>query len=140
MNEQSRMLVRAATGPIILITVGTLFALEKFTPYRFGQTWPVLLIIIGILKLMGGGGSRRGRRCRTPFPAASSPTSRGASSPGPNPFPPIPPQPSGSDWKKPDWRTPGNMPPRPATPPYTHAGEQMPDMTPPPPPRPGERR
>ena len=62
MNDQSRALVHAVTGPIILITVGSLFALEKFSGYPFRQTWPVLIIAIGLLKLFGG--SRR-RRFRT---------------------------------------------------------------------------
>lgn len=53
------MLVRAVRGPVILITVGVLFALDKFSAFRFSQTWPVLLIVIGLLGL--GGGRRRGR-------------------------------------------------------------------------------
>jgi hypothetical protein len=63
MNEQSTYLVRAITGPIILITIGVLFAFDRFTDFRFSQTWPVLLIVVGLLKLAGG--SRhfsRGRR------------------------------------------------------------------------------
>ncbi len=127
MNDQSRQLVRAATGPIILITVGTLFALEKFTPYRFGQTWPVLLIIIGFLKLLGGGHRRHPRRWRN-VPPAQAPVQ---ATTAPNPFPPMPPQ------GRPAWQpTPSAPPP----PPYRSASEPMPDMTPPPPPRPGERR
>jgi hypothetical protein len=58
-NEQSMNLVRAIRGPVILITVGVLFAFDRFTGFRFSQTWPVLLIVIGLLSL---GGSRRGRR------------------------------------------------------------------------------
>lgn len=54
MTEQSQYLMRAITGPIILITVGVLFLIDKFTGINFGQTWPVLLIIIGLLKLFGG--------------------------------------------------------------------------------------
>jgi hypothetical protein len=128
MNDQSRQLVRAATGPIILITVGTLFALEKFTPYRFGQTWPVLLIIIGFLRLLGGGHSRRPRNWRNAPPAQAPAQATTAL----NPFPPIPAQ------GRPDWRpAPAPAPP---PPPYRSASEPMPDMTPPPPPRPGERR
>ena len=46
-------LVLAVRGPIILITIGTLFALDHFTPYSFMQTWPVLLIVIGLLTLAG---------------------------------------------------------------------------------------
>jgi hypothetical protein len=54
MNDQSAYLVRAVTGPIILITIGVLFAFDRFTDFRFSQTWPVLLIVIGLLKLAGG--------------------------------------------------------------------------------------
>jgi hypothetical protein len=59
MNEQSLILVRAIRGPVILITVGVLFAFDKFTAVRFSQSWPVLLIVIGLLSLVGG---RRHRR------------------------------------------------------------------------------
>lgn len=59
MNQQSIMLVRAIRGPVILITVGVLFAFDKFSAFRFSQTWPVLLIVIGLLSL--GGGRRGGR-------------------------------------------------------------------------------
>jgi hypothetical protein len=46
-------IVRAIRGPIFLITVGTLFALDHFTRWGFAQTWPVLLIVIGLLSLAG---------------------------------------------------------------------------------------
>jgi hypothetical protein len=49
----SNELVNAVRGPIILITVGTLFALDHFTPWGFQQTWPVLLIVLGLLTLLG---------------------------------------------------------------------------------------
>jgi len=49
----SNELVGAVRGPIILITVGTLFALDHFTPWGFQQTWPVLLIVLGLLTLLG---------------------------------------------------------------------------------------
>ncbi len=58
MNEQSLCLVRAIRGPIILITVGVLSAFDKFTEFRFSQTWPVLLIVLGLLRLAGGGRRR----------------------------------------------------------------------------------
>lgn len=54
MNEQSQNLLRAITGPVILITVGVLFTIDRFTSFGFGQTWPILLIVIGLLKLLGG--------------------------------------------------------------------------------------
>jgi len=36
----------------VLITVGFLFVLQNFTSYDFGQTWPVLLIVIGLMSLL----------------------------------------------------------------------------------------
>jgi hypothetical protein len=61
MNDQSAYLVRAVTGPIILIMIGVLFAFDRFTDFRFSQTWPVLLIVIGLLRLAGGGRNRQYR-------------------------------------------------------------------------------
>jgi len=52
-SEQS--LIRAVRGPITLITLGVLFALNNFTPYQFHQTWPVLLIVFGLLSLVRRG-------------------------------------------------------------------------------------
>jgi hypothetical protein len=62
MNEYSAHLVRAIRGPILLITIGTLFAFDRFTEFRFSQTWPVLLIVAGLLRLVGGSGSGSRRR------------------------------------------------------------------------------
>ena len=66
MNDQSVYLVRAVKGPIILITIGVLFAFDRFTDFRFSQTWPVLLIVIGLLQLAGG--RRRDRNYPQPPP------------------------------------------------------------------------
>ena len=51
-DTRPRSLVRAIRGPITLITLGVLFALNNFTQYRFEQTWPVLLIVFGLLSLV----------------------------------------------------------------------------------------
>jgi hypothetical protein len=74
MNDQSAYLCRAVTGPIILITIGVLFAFDRFTNFRFSQTWPVLLIVIGLLRLAGGGRRRQYRD----FPPPPTPPSSGA--------------------------------------------------------------
>ncbi len=40
-------------GPVILITLGAMFLLDQFIPgWGIGRTWPVLLVIIGVLKLV----------------------------------------------------------------------------------------
>jgi hypothetical protein len=45
--------LRAIRGPVTLITLGALFALNNLTAYRFSETWPVLLIVFGLLSLLG---------------------------------------------------------------------------------------
>jgi hypothetical protein len=60
MNELSC----AIRGPITLITIGTLFAADHFTSYGFERTWPVLLIVFGLLSLVCRGSS--GRLVRPP--------------------------------------------------------------------------
>ena len=42
---------RGIFGPIMIITVGGLFALNNFTDWGFDRTWPVLIIVAGLLSL-----------------------------------------------------------------------------------------
>ena len=60
MNDQSQLLLRSIKGPVIMITIGVLFAADRFTDYHFHQTWPVLLIVVGLLQLLGGRGRKPG--------------------------------------------------------------------------------
>lgn len=39
-------------GPIMLVTLGVLFLVDQYTMYGIGRTWPVILIVIGIAKLV----------------------------------------------------------------------------------------
>src|SRR5271165_2188920 len=55
MEGNSYQVIRAIRGPITLITLGALFALQNFTRFGFDQTWPVLLIVFGLLSLMQRG-------------------------------------------------------------------------------------
>ena len=52
MNGSSAPLVVAIRGPILLITLGFLFVVDHFGEYGFGQTWPALIIIYGVLRLL----------------------------------------------------------------------------------------
>ncbi len=41
------------TGPIILIALGAMFLLGQFVPaWGVSKTWPILLIVIGLAKLV----------------------------------------------------------------------------------------
>jgi hypothetical protein len=43
-------------GPAILITVGTIFLIHELRPeYHMGRLWPVILIVIGIIRLLEAG-------------------------------------------------------------------------------------
>jgi len=55
MNGSSHATIRAIRGPVTLITIGVLFALNNFTRYGFDQTWPVILIVFGLLSLLRRG-------------------------------------------------------------------------------------
>jgi hypothetical protein len=48
----SSELMRAIRGPVLLIVLGLLFVGDYFGPFPFYQTWPVLLIVYGALKLL----------------------------------------------------------------------------------------
>jgi hypothetical protein len=45
--------IRSIRGPATLIAAGVLFLLDHLTGYGFRQTWPVLLILFGLLTLFG---------------------------------------------------------------------------------------
>jgi Domain of unknown function (DUF5668) len=52
MNATSNSLIQAVRGPIMLIALGSLVAADYFGVYGFSRTWPLLIIIFGILKLL----------------------------------------------------------------------------------------
>lgn len=39
-------------GPVMLVTIGGLFLVQQFTVYRFGELWPVILIVLGLWKIL----------------------------------------------------------------------------------------
>jgi hypothetical protein len=52
-------LLVAIRGPVMLITLGVLLALDQMGSVSFGRTWPALLIVFGIFKLAERGGGNR---------------------------------------------------------------------------------
>ena len=78
MNCNSYSVIRAIRGPITLISLGILFALQNFTRFGFDQTWPVLLIVFGLLSLMQRGAAPP----RPTMPPMPPPPPRGYASTG----------------------------------------------------------
>lgn len=52
MNNRLALFVQAIRGPILLITLGVLFAIHQAGVLSFARTWPLILIVIGLLKLV----------------------------------------------------------------------------------------
>jgi hypothetical protein len=48
-------LIGALRGPLVLILLGALLAADQLGTLRFSSTWPALLILYGVLKLMDRG-------------------------------------------------------------------------------------
>lgn len=52
MNTGTAALVCALRGPVMLVTLGSLLTMHRFTDVTIGQTWPILLIVFGSMKLL----------------------------------------------------------------------------------------
>ena len=91
-------LIRSVRGPIILITIGVLFAIDHSGGIPFERTWPAVIIMIGLMKLLE-------RAVATPFAAP-------------------PAYPSGPSWtpQYPAGYQPPPQPPPPANPEDPNAG------------------
>jgi hypothetical protein len=74
--------IRALVGPAVVITLGVLWLLHEVHGGRFyfGSTWPVILIVMGLLHLASAMASREGHVSSMPLQ-------------GPPPQPPTPPSP-----------------------------------------------
>jgi Domain of unknown function (DUF5668) len=79
--------IRGMMGPAILITLGLLFLLHQMRGGRFdfGNTWPVLLMVIGLLLLASSLAPRDGHVDSSATPIATPP-------PPPAVPPSVPPQ------------------------------------------------
>ncbi len=51
-EQRGAMFVQAARGPVLLITVGILFAMHQAGRLSFGRSWPLLIIVLGVMKLI----------------------------------------------------------------------------------------
>ena len=51
MNGRGALYLQAIRGPILLITIGILFAIHQAGILPFSRTWPLIIIVIGLMKL-----------------------------------------------------------------------------------------
>jgi hypothetical protein len=52
MNNRGASFAQAIRGPILLITIGVLFAMHQAGVLHFSRTWPLIIITLGVLKLI----------------------------------------------------------------------------------------
>jgi len=88
-----RCRTRKLMGPAILVTLGILFLLDNTSHLDFGKTWPALLLVIGVVKLMQSNASDAGHVGTLPPPVM--PAGYAPVPPSP-PVPPVPPAAPGS--------------------------------------------
>lgn len=94
-----RCSIRGLMGPAILITIGVLFLVQQsHWAYHFGRTWPVILLVIGGLKLAEALASDAGHNSQQvpqqgpPYPP-QGPGMGSQQGQGPGQIPPPPPPP-----------------------------------------------
>jgi Domain of unknown function (DUF5668) len=78
MNNRAALFAQAIRGPILLITVGALFAIQQAGVLPFSRTWPLVIIVIGIVKLV----ERINVQPQTPTAPNSGPRPGGGFGPG----------------------------------------------------------
>jgi uncharacterized integral membrane protein len=86
----ARCRTRRIMGPAMLLTIGFLFLLENLheSSLGFHRTWPVILLVIGAVKLMQGSASVEGH-----IPALGAGTNAPIAGGSIPPVPPVPPVP-----------------------------------------------
>lgn len=50
--NRGALFLQAIRGPVLLITIGVLFALEQSGVIAFTRTWPLIIIVVGLMKLL----------------------------------------------------------------------------------------
>jgi hypothetical protein len=51
-NNRFALFAQAIRGPVLLVTVGVLFAIHQAGILSFSRTWPLILIVVGLMKLL----------------------------------------------------------------------------------------
>jgi len=86
-----RCRTRGLMGPVILITLGILFFIGQYNwHYSFERLWPIILIVIGVVKVLSETASTEGH---ADSGGLQTPSSGSPSPPANVPPPPPPPRP-----------------------------------------------
>jgi hypothetical protein len=87
-----RCTIRGLMGPVVVVTVGVLFLLAEMRGgfFDFSNTYPVIIIVIGLISLASALASSEGHVSAPPAPSAMPPAPGLPSAPG------MPPSSSGS--------------------------------------------
>ena len=88
-----RCTIRGLMAPVVVVTVGVLFLLQEMRGgfFDFGNTYPVIIIVIGLISLASALSSNEGHVSSTPTAPPAMPQAPGM--PG---APGMPPSPSGT--------------------------------------------
>lgn len=78
MNSRTALFFQAIRGPVLLIVIGSLFATQQAGGARVSQTWPLVLIVYGLLRLL-----ERVYAPAPPMPGAYVPPPTGGYAPPP---------------------------------------------------------
>lgn len=46
------LMLRRVRGPVILVTIGVMALLDQYNVLSFGRSWPLILIVLGVLMLV----------------------------------------------------------------------------------------
>lgn len=52
MKSRLGLFVRAGQSPVLVVVLGVLFAIQQAGVLPFSRTWPLLIIVFGLMKLI----------------------------------------------------------------------------------------
>jgi len=76
-----RCRMRGLMGPAVLVTLGALFLLDNWSRISFHRTWPLILVVIGVIKVLQSNASTaRHRDLGPPAIIGAAPPAAGSQS------------------------------------------------------------
>ncbi|HET6933661.1 MAG TPA: DUF5668 domain-containing protein [Candidatus Angelobacter sp.] len=87
-----RCIARGLIGPAVLVTLGVLFLLQEYYIIPFEQSWPVLLLVIGVMIFLSRTAPTEGHISGAIYGTYIAPAPPAAQSSAAPPTPPAPPQ------------------------------------------------